>query len=296
MKNIYCILVIMSSLAYISCTDVISIDIEGSEGDLVVDGWIDNRNQAQVIRLSLSQEYFDNTNPPVAQGATVTVVNRTKGINYDFIDINDNGFYTWNPTGTIQSLGDPQDQLLLTIDYNGDQYQSSTQIQRVPVIDSITQEYRENEVFLDDGIYTQFFARDFEGTGDSYWIKSYKNGEYLKDANELNIAFDAGFDAGSQIDGIIFITPIREFINEKDDDGLDVPWEVGDSLTVEIHSLTTDAFNFLEITRDQINNGDNGIFALPLANVRTNITNAQEKRVLGFFNVAAVSSASKVIE
>lgn len=278
------------------CTDVVNIDVEGSAGELVIDGWIDNRAQPQTIRLTQSQEYFDNTPPPIGNDAIVSINNLTSGDIYSFIDEQSTGDYIWIPTNDTPQLGSIGDELALTINYNNDVYSSSTTIKRVPTIDSLVQEFRENEVFLDDGIYMQFFARDFDGTGDAYWIKAFKNGEFLAEASDINIAFDAGFDSGSQVDGIIFITPIREFVNEKDDDGADQPWEAGESLTVEIHSLTTDAFNFLEITRDQITNGDNGIFTLPLANVRSNIVNAQGERALGFFNVAAVSSATYVIE
>ena len=44
----------------ISCEDVIEIDINEASGDLVIDAWIDNRNQAQEIRLTEAQAYFDN--------------------------------------------------------------------------------------------------------------------------------------------------------------------------------------------------------------------------------------------
>ena len=74
------------------------------------------------------------------------------------------------------------------------------------------------------------------------------------------------------------------------------PYNEGDVVRVEIHSISNEAFNFLEVARDQINNGDNGIFSIPLANTRTNITSEEGKAVLGFFNIAAVSSASILVE
>jgi hypothetical protein len=290
--------IILGFLAMIlfGCEDVIDIDIDSSGGDLVIDAWIDTRSQTQSIRLALSQEYFDNTNPPVVDNAIVTVTNTTTNTVNLFDEVNGSGEYKWTPEGdaTLAKVGDA---LTLKITYNGDEYTASTIVKRVPVIDSIGQEFRENEIFLDDGIYVQFFARDFVGTGDAYWIKSFKNGAFLNEATDINIAFDAGFDAGSQIDGIVFITPIREFINAKDEDGIDQPWTKGENIMVEIHSLSTDAFNFMEIARDQITNGDNGIFSLPLANARSNIRRQSDgKSALGFFNVAAVTSRSKVIE
>jgi len=288
-------LLIASLLLFNSCEDVIEIETENSTDQIVVDAWITNQSIAQTITLSQSQGYFDNNAPPAINDASV-VVSNSNGSIYDFENLNNDGKYVWTPHNE-ETLGSVGDELTLSINVSGDQYESITIIKRVPTLDSLIQEYRENEIFLDDGIYVEFFARDFVGTGDSYWIKAFKNGNYLSKASELNIAFDAGFDAGSQIDGLIFIPPIRDFVNELDEDDIDLPWEVGEVSRVEIHSLSLEAFNFLEIARDQINNGSNGIFSLPLANTRSNIENTSGGfSPLGFFNVAAVSSKEIVIE
>ena len=67
--------------------------------------------------------------------------------------------------------------------------------------------------------YCEFFARDLLGLGNSYWIKSFKNDTFLNRPSEINIAFDASFDAGGEVDNLIFIPPIRDNINPNDDDG-----------------------------------------------------------------------------
>jgi len=64
---------------------------------------------------------------------------------------------------------------------------------------------------------------------------------------------------------------------------------------VEIHSISNEGFQFLETARDQITNGDNGLFAIPQANTRTNVESNGGLPVLGFFNVAGVSERSRVI-
>ena len=280
-------------LGTISCEDVIDVDIEEAAGDLVIDAWVDSRNQEQVIRLTIAQAYFDNITVPAVE-AMVSIHNTNTNQTFDFDYTGFNGIYQWTPIGD-QVLGTEGDLLTLSIDRRNQSYTATTSINRVPSLDSIGQEFRDNEVFFDDGIYTEFFARDFEGAGDAYWIKSFKNGVYLDDANELNIAYDAGFDAGSRIDGLIFIPPIRELINEINEDGLSMPWEPGQEIRVELHSISIPAFNFLEIARDQILNGSNGIFTLPLANARSNISKSDGSPALGFFNVASVSSRSQVI-
>lgn len=288
MINHYLTLLLLSTMI-LSCEDVIHVDVDGRTEDLVIDAWIDNRPQQQVIALTLSKNLFDTQPSIKVSDAEVMVHNLSTGAMYDFEYHIDNQNYIWQPADSNQ-IGDVNDIIELTVHHNGETYSSQTTINRVPAIDSIGQEYLENEIFYDDGYYLQFYARDFQGQGDAYWIKAYKNGEYISNTANLNIAFDAGFDAGSRIDGIVFINPIRELINPIGDDDLQIPWEIGEYVNVEIHSLTEEAFTFLDIARDQINNGNNGIFALPQANVKSNIYDSSGKRGLGFFNVAAVSN------
>lgn len=52
----------------------------------------------------------------------------------------------------------------------------------------------------------------------------------------------------------------------------------------------------MELIRDQILNGSNGIFAEPLANASSNIASPDGSAVLGVFNVAKVTSKEVVIE
>ena len=281
-------------LAFSSCEDVISVEPEFAEDQIVIDAWIDNRNIPQEIKITRSQQYFDNSRPVGLDNANVSVA-RSDGEVFSFINQGD-GRYIWSPQAE-EGLGEVGQTFTLEIDLGSESFTAQTTIQRVPTVDSITQEFRENEIFLDDGIYLEFFARDPSGTGDAFWVKAFKNGEFLNNASQMNLVFDAGFDAGSQLDGIIFIPPIREFINELDEDDIDTPWNPGETCKVEIHSLSLDAFNFLEIARDQINNGGNGIFSLPLANTRTNITNnSGGLEPLGLFNIAAVTSREITVE
>jgi hypothetical protein len=158
-------------------------------------------------------------------------------------------------------------------------------------------QFEEESLGNDAGLYAQVYARDFVGIGDTYFIRSTINDTLLNRPQEINIAFDATFDGGSGADGIAFIAPIRFGINKLDDDGAPVPLVNGDKIEVDIWSISNEAFAFLSIASDQITNGDNGIFGIPVANSPSNVFNVDtEEPVLGIFNVAAVSSAEKVVE
>jgi hypothetical protein len=293
------ILALCSTLLLIQCTDVIDLDVQQDEPLLVVDAWINDLEQPQTIRLTMSQPYFENSFAPGVVGAEVIVTNEL-GDEFVFID-QANGDYVWTPAAGYR-LGEPGRTFSLAIMYDGVTYSATSEMNRVPAIDSLVIEEREAELGLPAGIYAAVYARDFPGTGDAYWIKTYKNGAFLNKPFEINLAFDAAFDAGSGIDGLVFITPIRELINRfpdpDTDDDLDVPpWAPGDSIRVEVHAITVEAFDFMEIARDQMTNGANTIFALPLANTRSNVVNmATGESALGFFCTSAVSVEGRVIQ
>ncbi|MEM9340499.1 MAG: DUF4249 family protein [Bacteroidota bacterium] len=73
----------------------------------------------------------------------------------------------------------------------------------------------------------------------------------------------------------------------------------GDSVYVEIHSISNEAYFFMNqvITETTRAGGFGALFATPLANVSTNIVpDDPETSVAGFFNVAAVSGAGNRLE
>lgn len=275
-----------------SCEDVIDVPLQEVDAGIVVDAWIDNVTRDQVISLTGTQPYFDSSAPPSIIGAEV-LLTRSDGTVFSFVD-QGGGRYVWESNGA--SLGAEGDDFRLSIRTDETTVEGISSINRVPVIDSIGFEFRDDELFSDDGIYAEFFARDPLGKGDTYWIKTYRNDVFLSKPEELNIAFDAGFDGGSGVDGIIFIPPIREFVNALDEDDLPTPLEVGEILRVELHAISNEGFDFLEIARDQITNGNNGIFSIPQANARTNLSSSSGVEVVGFFNIANVSSAEKIVE
>ncbi len=279
-----------------ACEDVIDIQTDDAPSQITVDAWINNLPQDQLIRLTRSRPYFTNEFAPGLTGAGVQVTSED-GETYRFADQGD-GNYIW-PRPQDSTFGSIGKIYFLTISLEGRILSASSLMRATTEIERIEQEFRDDELAGPDGIYAQFFARDLAGLGDTYWIKTFKNGSFLNKPEELNIAFDGGFDAGAEIDGIIFIPPIRELINPSPDSTeTDLPpYEVGDRIRVEVHSISLDAFLFLESARDQILNGSNTIFASPIANSPGNVvsTDASEE-ILGIFCISAVSALEKDID
>jgi len=227
----FSIFLILLSIVTLGCEDVIEVELADAEDVYVVDGWISNLEGEQVIQVSRSQQYFDNTQPPAITNAVVRVIrnNDTELI----FEHTGQGFYELSEGG---DLGTVEDEFELQIEVDGVILSTSTTMNRVPPIDSIGLEFRDDQPFSDDGIYANFFARDPIGEGDTYWIKTFVNGEYLDKATQLNIAYDAAFDEGGS-DGLVFITPIRELMNQTDENDLAFPFVSGEAATF-LDSLT----------------------------------------------------------
>ena len=286
-----------AGLLFSACEDGISPELEKAGPILVVDAWLTNLPGAQVITITETQPYFENALPPGVSGANVSVVD-DQGKVYAFQEGQD-GKYTWMPVST-EVFGQTGRTYTLTVEYNGDTFTSTSRMGRVPAIDSLTFTFEEENPFLPDSYLADFWATDLPGPNDTYRIKTWKNGVLLNKPSELNLAYDAGFSAGGNFDGVTFITPIRQGINPFEEDEnkeLLSPYLPGDSIYVEIHSISLEAFNFLNEVAIQTDRpgGFSELFATPLSNVSTNIVNKDPagKPVLGFFNVAAVSGLGK---
>ncbi|MEQ8302549.1 MAG: DUF4249 domain-containing protein [Cyclobacteriaceae bacterium] len=286
----------------ISCEDTIAPELEQADPVLVVDAWINDKAEAQLIKLSLTQPYFENTLPIGVSGATIFVEDN-EGNTFNFVeDATSRGDYLWVPPDT-NGFGKVGNSYELSISLNGEVFKATSRMGRVPAIDSLTFTFEEENAFQPDSYIGEFWASDLPGRDDTYWVKSFKNGVLLNKPEEINLAYDAGFSAGGNFDGVAFITPIRRGVNpnevDENDEALS-PYQPGDSLHVEIHSITVQAFNFMNEVIIQTNRpgGFSELFATPLSNVSTNIynQNISGTKVLGFFNVASVSSMGKKFE
>ncbi len=276
------------------CEDAIDLDTETGPRLLVVDGWITNQPGPQIITLTWSKGYFDNGPASPVFNAEV-VVTDDEGNTYPFTFVRNKLYYQWTPPVDTMRMGRVGHGYALRIRHEGEEYVATNQIKPVPAIDSLV--YREEKFPIkpqkgpQEGYLAEFFARDFPGIGDTYWIKPFKNGK--PNGNEpanISLAFDGAFSAGSPSDGLIFILPLRQSITVN---GL---FEAEDKAGVELHSLTPETYYFLIQVRQESANG--GIFAVPPANIPTNVRNVNPtgKNALGFFGASAVSKAETTID
>lgn len=291
--------IFLIALALISCETVIDPTLESAEPMLVVDAWLTAHPKNQILKLTRTQPYFQSSTPSGVLGATVSLKNETDGRIFSFAELSA-GQYQWQPASATDSLGQVGDAFTLSISVGVESYTSTAKIGRVPAIDSVTFTYQKPSGIFPAYYLGEFWAKDPVGSGDAYWIKTWRNDTLLLKPSEINLAFDAGFTEAGNIDGITFIPPIRQAITpfETDDNGKIIqPYEPGDSVYVEIVSLNKAAFNFLYEVSIQTDRpgGFAELFASPFANVPSNIfnTNSNGKKAVGFFNIGTVNGMGK---
>ena len=286
-------------LILISCEDIITPELPTNDPILVVDAWLNNLNEQQKIILSSTQDYLDSTSSPSVSGAIVQVSD-DQGNVFDFVE-SVPGEYVWQPNNLKNNLGDVGSSYTLNIQYDGKEIIAQSTMNRTSTIDSVN--FVRGQ-FPEGSYYAEFWSREEVGIGDAYWIKSYVNGIYQNGLDDIITCIDAGASSeGAVIDGIPFIPPIRRGITrfETDDDGDFIsPFNEGDSLYVEIHSVTYEAFDFLNKTSIQINRpgGFGELFAVSLSNVPTNLQVVNDNRfpVVGFFNISAVHGMGNTLD
>jgi Domain of unknown function (DUF4249) len=242
--------------------------------------------------LNLTQNYFDNTTAKPALGATVYVF-AEDSTRFDFKDLKNDGNYVWTPKAN-QTFGQIGKQYALYVKYGSEEFVSVSKMNRVPKIDSVAYEYldaRERQTTgPKEGYRPEFYARDFAGAGDCYWIRSAKNGKYFSLSSQINVAYDAAQNPGSGVDGIVFIQPLRRAVATE-------LFADKDTLQVDVYSISPETFYFFRIVQAQAQNA--GIFATPVSNTPSNITNRNAnstQKAIGFFNISAVSSVKKIID
>ncbi len=290
MKFKHILYLLFVTFLFSSCEDVIDLELDSGRDRLVVDAFLNSDSTVQIIKLTTTAPYFSDVATPSEDDATIRVVGPRNTL-YNFVnDGNGNYFYDPSDSGPLDSIGYSYK---LELEYKGVTYTASSTLNPVPVIDSMTYAFEPSTFSSEEGFYSQFFARDFPGRKDFYWIKPFKNGEpvYKEDPAFMILSEDAAFggDAG---DGLVFILPLRSVITDDDN-----PFVVGDVSSVELQSINSEVFEFL--SQVAATSGNDGLFAVPPSNIRSNIRDAAgsaQDEVLGVFSLSAISKFEIIIQ
>ncbi len=290
MKKICILGFILPFLLLTSCEDVVQIDVTPGETQLVVDAFLNNLKSKQKVQLTLTAPYFDNKPAPTVSGAKVFVENLTSKERFDFTETSP-GEYVFEPDAAKVFIA-LENEYMLNVEYSGERFYAHSFANRTTKSDSVVTTFEEERIGRKKGFYAEMFGRDIKGKTDFYWIKTFRNDVFLGKPEYLNIARDAVPNGSSNgTDGLTFIPPIRRRVTDFDN-----PFQEGDKIRIEIHSLTKETHDYLSQVQTQILNG--GLFAVQPNNVATNIKNVSEKgkKAVGWFSVSLVEFLEKEVK
>ncbi|MBO9151478.1 DUF4249 domain-containing protein [Chitinophaga sp. GCM10012297] len=274
------IALLFAAAAFVSCEDVIDVEVPEGKTFTVVDAWITDAPGKQELRITQSVPYTSQAPAPIVNNAVVTLTDVTSGQVYPFTF--SNGKYSYDP-GAGVSIGIVNHVYKLRVELSESTFEATDTLKRVPVIDSISYEFKTKEEAAsgEEGFYARWHGKDLAGATDWYWIRSYLNStdNRVEDA----FAIDGSYEADIA-DGMTFIYPISEAITR-----FDRPFLENEKVIVRLASVTSRSHAFLEMVQSQLNAG--GLFAKILENVPSNLKNvntSSNAKILGWFGTSAV--------
>jgi hypothetical protein len=277
MKRIAKLLFSCLALLTAGCDVPIDLDLDQTQPVVSIEALLTDRPGKQYVRLTLSTDFYSQSRPQSISNAIVTLKDdhgeSVSFIHYQGTDTDSAGMY-FPPAGYAGKVGRTY---TITIQAQGSVYEATDKLLRVTSIDSLA--YRPNIYAVQDPppdgktYELLVYAKEPQNTKDYYMVKYYRN-DSLTYRGDTDVYVLDDYGIGEDINGI----------------PSSVLFAISDKAGLEMYSLSRDGFLFYNdlVT---IMNSDGGMFSPPPANPRTNFNG----RVLGFFQVSAVSSREVVL-
>lgn len=270
-----------------SCEDKIDLDIPTGTSYPVLDAWITDEPDVQVIRFTKSVPYTQQGAAPFISDAKITLYDETNGGVYPF-EFKDTVYTFLSPVG--ETLGKVGHIYRLRVEYDNNVYEARDTVRRVTTIERLEYKFKKKgtDGVREDGYYVRFFATDEAGATDYSWIRSYRNTTANANIMEDVFSIDGGYSENLS-DGQEFSQAMGESINDYEH-----PYQQGDYAIVKLRSLSYPSYFFVTSVQTQLQAG--GLFSTVLANVGTNLNNVTEGggkgKILGWFGASSVSVAT----
>ncbi len=290
----YTLFIITLLSLFISCEDVVDVDLENEESRLIVDALIRIDTSQEFtdsnIRVSLSSSFFGAIEPALIERMEMQKADGSSSIIYEQIP-GSPGIYQPASTSTgpvtdskIETSWLIDDvEFSLSITYQGQSYLAITSFIASPPIDAIVQ--GDGQLFDEDDQEVIITFTDI-AQQENYYVFDFGFNEFLPTEDR--------FYADQQFEFSYFY--------DAEDTGL----QVGDEITIRILGADEDFFNYMNSLLEQSQQGENGPFQTPTATVRGNFTiitdtesnniDRPDDFILGYFSLSQQFSTSLVIE
>lgn len=263
-----------------ACRKVVDWDLEGAEPKLVVEGAISNLNQPWEVKLSMTRDYFENSEIPKVESATVTISDDL-GNTDTLFHFGDGLYRTMNNKACL-----PGRFYSLEISYAGKKYTATEKCREQEPIDTFTYFYQPfRNGFIEPGYYVFEIADEIDSPGDYYEWVLYKNDTlqddfgYILDSDEF--ADFSYFNQNIDLENITLEFLPRPF---------PFTFEVGDRIRLEQRCVSKNYFDYLIEFSTQYNR-QGSPFDSPPSNPTGNVIGAY-----GFFSVQNIDIKELLIE
>jgi hypothetical protein len=273
------IILLMTLFSYTSCEKDVVIDLADISGKyVIVDANIVNDGTTQWIRLTRSSSYYEVTTGEPVSGAEVLI--NDGELNYVFIESHVDslkGFY-FN-SGISSRMTRINYTLNITTDDN--EYYAESKLWPVPTLDSVSVKINPfSELgFGDEKIYDIIaHFEDLPKGGNHYLFNLYIN-RNLRTVRPT----EKGPVSDVNLEEYVSLSVIN--LNAKD-------FSPGDTLTLEIRSISKEMFDFYNTFFFQTDLSGNPFAGAPPANIPTNLSEGAR----GFFQVSRVNRKSVIFQ
>ena len=258
------ILVIVAALNF-GCEKEIDLQLPEFESRIVIEGAITNLPGPYLIRVTKTVPYLGKDTLPAVTGASL-IINDDAGNRDTLLEISPGYYQTQSLQGVIGRT------YYLEAKIEGQIISASDKMNRVNPVDSLTYEYLDGLIFLDDGYYVTAYATEPAGIGDYFKFNFYQNDSLYDGLDALFFSDDRTVDGNA---AEIFF-PFTQ--------------QSGDTVKLEIVSLSNGAYDYY-LTMQSLLNSAGSPFGSPPQNIYTNLSND----ALGFFQANAIESREMII-
>jgi len=279
------ILFVSITALLISCEDIINVKLSDETSDLyAIEAKITSEENPSVFVYKSQRVDADDPYRGIS-GASVIILDN--GQPQKTITLKENpekkGLYI--PEEGTFYLGEPGKEYTLEININGVNITATELLAPVEPIDSIKvrPSIRGDYMFL--GILT--YGNEPQELGNYYKWDIYINNKLLSQSDYL-VAVSDELVNGNYISGFEIFTDFHD--PNKPEDRL---LNLGDTILIKQNSISKYAYSFYSQMYNQGQTG--GLFSVPPANIESNFTSSDGRKVLGVFTAHDVSTSNIVV-
>ncbi len=273
MKHIFPIIALLFSLIFVSCEEVVDVDLNTASPRLVIDAGIDweqgTDGSVQKIKLSTTTSFYSAVVPPVS-GATIFVTNSSNTI-FNFIEGSTAGEYVC--TNFVPQI---DESYTLTVIVNGQTYTATETLNSVA---SITEIIQDNEGGITGDLIDIKALFNDPADSENFYLFKYKY------SNQAKLDYQVTDDRFFQGNTIFSLSDNEEL-------------EAGDQIQITHYGISRTYYNYMNILLSIAGNTGGSPFQSPPATVRGNIINSTnfDNYALGYFRLSETDSANYTVQ